>query len=274
MLSKSFLVVVTVGVGLVAAPSCQPEAFHETLGAGGSGGLAGNGGSESASAGVGGSADLQGTAGLGRVGVGSTAGTGGDAGSGGGTGAGSAGRSEAAGMAGSSGASGSTPTAGAAGQRADAGTRSDARTDTSERALDAVPEAPLVNPYSSASWKATASATAKASEGPSNAFDGNVGTRWATGQPQMGNEFFEIDFGKTLSVSRVVLDDTIFPQDFPVAYVFETSTDGTTFMAVRMGMGATVTDIQFATVNAHNMRIRQTANGPKWWSIGELSVYP
>ena len=90
----------------------------------------------------------------------------------------------------------------------------------------------------------------------------------------MGNESFEIDFGKTMSVSRVVLDDTMFPQDFPVAYALELSADATTFIAVSMGKGATVTNIAFGTKNARYLRIRETASGTKWWSIGELRVYP
>ena len=166
--------------------------------------------------------------------------------------------------------------AGTEGLRADARPESDTSADASATGpLDATPNGMPAVQYSSANWKPAASVTAAGTaEVPSNAFDGKIDTRWTTGRDQMGDESFEVDFGKTITVSRVVLDDTTFPQDFPVAYTLEVSTDGMTFMAVSMGMGATVTNIHFATVNARYIRIRQTATGTKWWSIGELSVYP
>jgi len=73
-----------------------------------------------------------------------------------------------------------------------------------------------------------------------------------------------------------VLDDTTNPQDFPAAYTLEVSLNGTTFTTVKMGKGATVTDIQFARTNARYVRIRQTGATPaggSWWSIDELRIY-
>ena len=76
-------------------------------------------------------------------------------------------------------------------------------------------------------------------------------------------------------MSRVVLDDTTHPTDFPAAYTLETSTTGTTYTQVKTGMGAAVTDIQFPTVMARYLRIRQTGKTTtSWWSIDELRVYP
>jgi hypothetical protein len=257
MLRESFIVVLGVGALILAVPSCEPEAFHESLGVGGSGAAGALGAGAGPSGGVGGSAEAQGAAGNAPV-------------------AGSGGGGEAGSTTAVNGAVGSTPLAGVGGQRSDAGTTSDARADTSGGGPpDALHDAPPATPYTPTGWKATAPVTSpKASQGPPNALDGNVATRWTTGRSQMGNESFEIDFGITMSVSRVVLDDTMFPQDFPVAYLLELSADGTTFMAVSMGKGATVTNIEFGMMNARYIRIRETASGTKWWSIGELRVYP
>ena len=140
-----------------------------------------------------------------------------------------------------------------------------------------VDAAPASVAYSSTNWKPTASITAAGTADlPPNAFDGKLTTRWTTGRNQMGDESFVVDLGQMESVSRVVLDDTTHPLDFPVAYTLEVSTNGTTFTAVKMGPGAMVTDIQFARVNARYIRIRQTGTTPaagSWWSIDELRIF-
>ena len=92
----------------------------------------------------------------------------------------------------------------------------------------------------------------------------------------MGGETFVVDLGKAEPVSRVVLDDTTNPQDFPIAYTLEVSTDGMTYTSVKTGQGATKTDIQFDRVNARYIRIRQTGTGGaagSWWSIDELQIF-
>jgi beta-glucosidase len=144
---------------------------------------------------------------------------------------------------------------------------------------DAAPEAPPAAPYATTGWKATASITAAgAADVATNAFDGEIDTRWATGRNQAGNETFTIDLGATRSLSRVVLDATTHPADFPVAYVLEVSTNGTAFTMAAMGKGSTVTDIQFTSRMARHVRIRQTGTTPApagaWWSIDEIKIYP
>jgi hypothetical protein len=132
--------------------------------------------------------------------------------------------------------------------------------------------------YSTTGWTATASSTAAGTADlPSSAIDGNIATRWTTGLNQMGTEFFMVDMGRALSISRVVLDDTTHTQDFPTAYTLEVSTDATNFVTEKMGLGATITDILFAQVTARYVRIRQTGMtvaGGSWWSIDELRIYP
>ena len=142
---------------------------------------------------------------------------------------------------------------------------------------DTAPEAPTSVAYASTNWKLTASITAAGNaDAPPNAADGKLATRWTTGRNQTGDETFTVDLGQTMSVSRVLLDDTTNPLDFPVAYAIEVSTNGATFTAVKMGRGATMTDARFAPVNARYLRIHQTGTTPaggSWWSIDELKVF-
>ena len=63
------------------------------------------------------------------------------------------------------------------------------------------------------------------------AIDGDPATRYTSGQTQNGTEFFTLDFGATVSITGITLDDTASPNDFPVMYKAEYSTDGTTFVA-------------------------------------------
>jgi F5/8 type C domain len=281
---KRVLVVVAVVAG------CQgPESFHDRPGAGGepggvtgvagSPGVAGAGvlpimvtgqaGTGSGPAGAAGSDPLAGQAGA-TAGNGTVTGAAGVGAAGNGTvtgaaGTGAAGTGIVTGGAGASAGATGTPDAGGTG-RPDAGAP-DAAADVG---------APSVA-YASTAWKPTASITAAGTADlPPNAFDGKLATRWTTGRNQTGDETFVVDLGQSVPVSRVVLDDTTNPLDFPVAYTLEVSTDNKTFTAVQMGRGATVTDVRFTRVVARYVRIRQTgmtAAAGSWWSIDELRIY-
>jgi hypothetical protein len=263
---------------VVVAAGCQgPESFHARLehsagpGSAGSSGAAGTGILPIMMPGGAGGSD---TGGAGQAGVGATGGVTGQAGAVGGF-AGTAGTAgtggTAGGAAGEGGTGGGAVDAGAGrGGGRDAGTGGGAR--------DAGVEAPPTTPYIPAQWKPTASITAGGNaDVPANVLDGDLATRWTTGRNQTGNEWFLLDLGKTESISRVVLDDTRFPLDFPVGYTLEVSTNGNTFTMVSMGKGAAVTRIDFTSTMARSIRIKQTGATPaagSWWSIGEIQVYP
>jgi hypothetical protein len=283
---------------LVAVVGCgQPEAFHSrlavtTTGAAGTGlpGTAGTGAPPTGAAGDQGAAgaglagsggDAAGASGLAGTG-GGLAGTGGPAGtSGGAGGAGTGGGAAGAGAAGVTGAAGTRVDAGAMDAGAGAAGTRDAGRDTGGGAAgaagqDAGVEAPPAQPYKSTAWKPTASITAAGTADlPPNAFDGMLSTRWSTGRAQAGNESFLIDLGSAMPVSRVVLDDTTHPTDFPAAYALEVSTNNAAYTAVKAGAGMAVTDIRFTQVTARYVRIRQTGTTPtSWWSIDEIRIYP
>jgi beta-glucosidase len=129
-----------------------------------------------------------------------------------------------------------------------------------------------IYPYDPISWKATATSSDVGAP-PTNAFDGNLLSRWSTGQYQAGEKFV-LDLGATVSVSQVSLEAG-GSGDFPVMYTLEISADGQAYQQVAAGAGAPFTQIQFARKNARFLRIGQTgANQGHWWSIYELTIKP
>jgi hypothetical protein len=273
------LLVVAFG-GVVAVVACQPEAFHDQAGiTGGPGfagttGLAGTQGIAGTSGGAGIAIMTAGNNGTGVAGAVDTSGAAGAAGAP----TGAAGMAGA--MAGATGAAGAagTPATGAGGTMVDAGTSMGGRAGTPDAGpRDLAPEAPPSVEYPQASLKVTASITAAGGNDASNVLDGKPGTRWTTGKAQVGGETFTIDLGKVETVSRVVLDDSANPTDFPAGYTVEVSTDGMNFMMATTGKGTPMaTDIQLH-VTTRYIRIRQTGTTPagngSWWSIDELRVY-
>jgi hypothetical protein len=299
MITRNFVVVALAAA--VIALGCEPETFHahlnasQPIGAAGTGILSGGAGVSPGAGPAGDTGSGAGTAGItglptgdagtGAGGPGAAGINGGAAGTTGGAGTGQAGTGAAGTGQAGTGAAGTgqagTGAAGTGGRRGNAGTGGGAagtggRPDAG--AADAPSQTPASQPYPTAAWKPTASITAAGNaDQPPNAFDGMIGTRWTTGRNQQGNETFMVDLGSALPVSRVVIDDTTHPTDFPAAYTVELSLN-TTFNGVKMGTGARVTDIQFPQTMARYVRIRQTGMTPapagSWWSIDELRIYP
>jgi endo-1,3(4)-beta-glucanase len=135
-------------------------------------------------------------------------------------------------------------------------------------------------------WKVTASSSQVMNQPgdllynpPENALDGILSTRWSSGKPQTGGEWFELDFGQTLSVRSLELDmgadaSVQSYMDFPRGYfvsVSDTPND-TTAPTVTSGVGeAPITHIDLrGERHARYVRILQTNEATNWWSIHEL----
>ena len=133
---------------------------------------------------------------------------------------------------------------------------------------------------SRAGWKATASSTSKCcADAPNNALDGNPNTRWSTGhaQSQTANDWFEIDMGRQQSFSKIVIDSSGSPNDYPRGYHVFVSNDGGNWGKAFVSSTGTnaITSISFTTQNARYLKIVRTGNsGGWWWSIQELNLYP
>ncbi len=123
-------------------------------------------------------------------------------------------------------------------------------------------------------WQLSASSSS-GGDVPSNAIDGNLGTRWSTGAFQSNGMWFQIDMGSTQSFNKIVLDVTNSPNDYPVGYQVYVSNDGSNWgNAITSGSGSTITTITFGTQSARYIKIVQTGSSSQWWwSIDELNVY-
>jgi hypothetical protein len=117
--------------------------------------------------------------------------------------------------------------------------------------------------------------------------DGDVGTRWMTGQPQTGNEWIEIRFDHPTNVARLRLETA--PRglrDYPRLLTIE-SIDAAG-AAQTLFSGTVVADmieaiaedeqrapIEFPFHDNHSaaLRLRQTGTSQSWWSVFEVALW-
>jgi len=113
---------------------------------------------------------------------------------------------------------------------------------------------------------------------PSNAIDGLMTDRWATGTAQAADgQWFHIDFGTTVAISEVTLEQGTNLQDYPRGYEISLSYRHTDFDAdaSARGQGVSVSEIVIPLKKravGRYMLIRQTGTAERWWSIAELNV--
>ncbi|MEX2380836.1 MAG: HEAT repeat domain-containing protein, partial [Opitutales bacterium] len=108
-----------------------------------------------------------------------------------------------------------------------------------------------------------------------NAIDGNRESRWATGQPQEGGEWFLLDFGAPTEVRRIVLDAAGSANDYPRGYeVFISNTLEASGDPVVVGEGSgSVTEISLPPTPGRYLRIVQTGQAPGlFWSIHNIEI--
>ena len=137
-----------------------------------------------------------------------------------------------------------------------------------------------VNPCDHNNWTASASESSLLMpnyDPPSYAIDGAAGTRWSSGMPPTGGEWFLVDLGaKATHLTRVVLDTASSTGDIPPAYRLELSLDNAKYTQVATGVGADVTTINFADAPARYIKLTQTrvstATQGHWWSIHEFTL--
>src|SRR5439155_22661816 len=123
-------------------------------------------------------------------------------------------------------------------------------------------------PLSRAGWIATASSSA-GGDVPSNALDGDIGTRWSTGAAMANGMFFQVDMRAPQTFDQVTLDAAASTNDYARGYQIYTSNDGTTFASpVASGTGAgQLIQAKFAAQNPRYPKIVQTCAASHGWSI-------
>ncbi|TAG49449.1 MAG: discoidin domain-containing protein [Betaproteobacteria bacterium] len=124
-------------------------------------------------------------------------------------------------------------------------------------------------------WTATASTPANSAQPVTAALDGDVFTRWATGQPQAAGQTFTLDMKELYSFDRVVMEAGANQNDYPRGYEISSSVDGNTWQQVGIGAQLTATtDVSFGRQFARYLRVRQTGTAASNnWSIAEINVF-
>jgi hypothetical protein len=114
------------------------------------------------------------------------------------------------------------------------------------------------------------------SEGLDRAVDGTRTTRWTTGRPQQGDEWFEIDLGYETEIREILLDAGDTGSDAPAQYrIFIASERGQWGNPVLEGRseGKVLTLNVVPPASGRLIRIEQLGNkGGLFWSIAELKV--
>jgi hypothetical protein len=135
-------------------------------------------------------------------------------------------------------------------------------------------------------WKGTANPTpASMLDGIANnllqppyAIDGDDTTRYSSGTPGVGTEWYQIDLGSAAMVSGIIVDVGTGADitDVSNSYKVELSTDATnwTTVATCAYPAQRSETINFAAKSARYIRYDNTSALPmaKWWSIHEIAV--
>ncbi|MFB5760943.1 discoidin domain-containing protein [Paenibacillus medicaginis] len=108
-----------------------------------------------------------------------------------------------------------------------------------------------------------------------NMLDGDLATRWTSGQDQTNGQWIQLDLGKTETFDTVTLNPGSFTEDYPDSYRVYVSNDNKKWNGpVASGQGAQGDlTITFPIQNARYLKIVQTGQSSKWWSIAEFSIF-
>ncbi len=137
-------------------------------------------------------------------------------------------------------------------------------------------------PLNRTGWRGSASSSASGpfnavAQQPASALDGNQKSRWSSGHPQTGGEWFEADMGSTQSFSSVTMNAGSATSDYPRQYRVYVSNDGSTWgTPVAQGKGtAALVSASFPKQSARYIKVVQTGTVSYWWwSIAEFTVKP
>ncbi|HVJ17458.1 MAG TPA: discoidin domain-containing protein [Polyangiaceae bacterium] len=128
-----------------------------------------------------------------------------------------------------------------------------------------------------ASWVPTASHDNAGKSLASNLID-NTTTRWTTGKPQSGDEWLQIDFTTTVSLTQINLQQSdTYGNDYPRTFnVIVSDTPGDVSGTVRASgsgqAGVTTTITLPGLTTGRYLLIKQLGSSLSWWSALEIEV--
>lgn len=130
-------------------------------------------------------------------------------------------------------------------------------------------------------WVATSEPSQDGANAAENAIDGNLKSRFTTGQIMQGGEWLQIDMGSAQTVSRIVVNYEEEVNDRFRGYAVYVTDDPDpeqwgTAVAEGMGDESGVTEIELdEPATGQYLVIEQTgSDDTAWWSVYELNVYP
>jgi len=127
------------------------------------------------------------------------------------------------------------------------------------------------------SWVASASHPAAGSaDQPSNLLDGKI-TRWTTGKAQSGDEWLQIDFGATVTVNHINLQQGDDTNDYPRTYSVIVSNTPKDSSGMVRGTGSGKSGVSTpvllpALASGRYLLIKQSSTSLSWWSAEEIEV--
>ena len=105
------------------------------------------------------------------------------------------------------------------------------------------------------------------------AIDGNPSSRWDTGSSQAPGQWFAVDTRQPVTFNTIILDTSMSPNDWPLAYAVYISDNGTSWgnPVVTGAQPTSVVIINLPDTTARYVRIMQTGTGKtQYWSIHEF----
>jgi O-glycosyl hydrolase len=123
-------------------------------------------------------------------------------------------------------------------------------------------------------WIASASVS-NFSDPPTSALDGNVASRWSTGQPQTNGQWFQVDMNSPQTLYQIEMDSDTSGTDYARGYQVYVSNDGTNWGSPLVsGAGSSpAVSVTLANQTARYIRVIQTGSSPQWWwSLHEFNV--
>jgi hypothetical protein len=123
-------------------------------------------------------------------------------------------------------------------------------------------------------WVAKSNTPSSTADAPANALDGNLSTRFSSGEDQAPSMKFWLDLGSPQTFDQLQMEVPNSPNDYARGYVVMVSLNGTSWATVARCTGTSAAEVvTFPTQSARYVQVVLTASTSWWWSIDELNLY-